>query len=176
MFLFIELLQRLEDFRTSRKRQRSKPKTEDLAPTKGHGPDAIGYAVREYGQDISSWSRVAVAWAHQDDQGYDIHMEAVPVDGRLVLRGPRKRITRVRRWLIAPLAKTLNKPDTVWGTGWIGLIRAFHFGWPRQGRRGACEPKPARRGFRPCGVAPISDHVYLSTLFSPASRNVFDKE
>lgn len=49
-------------------------------------PYMLGYVVRPYGDGKASWSRVAVAWAHKDDQGFDVRMDAVPVDGRLVLR------------------------------------------------------------------------------------------
>ena len=34
----------------------------------------------------SHWSKIAVAWAHKDGNGYNIQMDALPVDGKLVLR------------------------------------------------------------------------------------------
>ncbi|MCT4555429.1 MAG: hypothetical protein N4A53_12135 [Pelagimonas sp.] len=34
----------------------------------------------------SYWSKIAVAWAHKDGQGFNVQMDAVPVDGKLVLR------------------------------------------------------------------------------------------
>lgn len=50
-------------------------------------PDLLGYTVRPIGDGRkSSWSKVAAAWAHKDGQGFELRMDALPVDGRLVLR------------------------------------------------------------------------------------------
>ncbi|WP_174843507.1 hypothetical protein [Thalassococcus sp. S3] len=50
-------------------------------------PYMLGYAVRPIGDGTKShWSKVAAAWAHKDGQGYEVRMDAMPVDGRLVLR------------------------------------------------------------------------------------------
>lgn len=50
-------------------------------------PFMLGYVVRPFKIGKSaSWSRIGVAWAHKDDQGYDVCLDAFPVDGRLVLR------------------------------------------------------------------------------------------
>lgn len=67
---------------------REETKSEDhLSPTPGRRPDMLGYTVRAIGDGKkSAWSKVAVAWAHKDGKGYNVQMEAVPVDGRLVLR------------------------------------------------------------------------------------------
>jgi len=52
-------------------------------------PQLFGYAVRPIGDGKkSSWSKIGVAWAHKDGKGFDIRMDAFPVDGRLVLREP----------------------------------------------------------------------------------------
>ncbi|WP_299867624.1 hypothetical protein [uncultured Roseobacter sp.] len=62
---------------------------EHIEPTRARRPDMIGYSVRQIGDGKkSSWSRVAAAWAHKDGQGFEVRMDAVPVDGRLVLREP----------------------------------------------------------------------------------------
>lgn len=37
------------------------------------------------------WSRIGAAWQHKDGQGFDIRMDALPVDGRIVLRVPKDR-------------------------------------------------------------------------------------
>ena len=34
----------------------------------------------------SLWSKIGAAWAHKDGQGYEVRVDAVPVDGRIVLR------------------------------------------------------------------------------------------
>ena len=50
-------------------------------------PFMLGYVVRPFKNGKSaSWSRVGVARAHNDDQGYDLKLDAMPVDGRVVLR------------------------------------------------------------------------------------------
>lgn len=50
-------------------------------------PVMHGYAVRPIGEGRkSSWSKIAAAWAHKDGRGFEVRMDAMPVDGRLVLR------------------------------------------------------------------------------------------
>ena len=34
----------------------------------------------------SIWSKIGAAWSHKDGQGYEVRMDALPVDGRIVLR------------------------------------------------------------------------------------------
>ena len=47
----------------------------------------LGYTVSpEKDGGKAYWSKVAVAWAHKDGQGYNVQMDALPVDGKLVLR------------------------------------------------------------------------------------------
>ncbi len=59
--------------------------TQPSAP--GQKPFLLGYTVRPIGDgQKSAWSKIAVAWAHKDGEGYDVRMDAMPVDGRLVLR------------------------------------------------------------------------------------------
>lgn len=50
-------------------------------------PFLLGYTVRESGNaDKAYWSKVGIAWAHKDGNGYNVQMDALPVDGKLVLR------------------------------------------------------------------------------------------
>lgn len=50
-------------------------------------PSLLCYTVRVYGDGKNaSWSRIGAAWAHKDGKGYEVRMDSVPVDGRLVLR------------------------------------------------------------------------------------------
>ena len=58
-------------------------------PSKSRKPSHIAYAVREYqgeGGDKSAWREIGAVWTHKDGRGFDVHLEAVPVNGRLVLR------------------------------------------------------------------------------------------
>ena len=52
-------------------------------------PTHIAYAVRNFekgGKADSSWSQIGSAWLHKDGGGYDLVLDAVPVNGRVVLR------------------------------------------------------------------------------------------
>lgn len=50
-------------------------------------PFMLAYTVKPIDEGRNSvWSKVGAAWAHKDGQGYEIRMDAVPVDGRIVLR------------------------------------------------------------------------------------------
>lgn len=49
------------------------------------------FTVREYQKDgatNSDWIRIGVAFPHQDGKGYRIVLQALPVDGVVVLRAP----------------------------------------------------------------------------------------
>lgn len=46
------------------------------------------YVVREFtsqGEKRSSWTRVGVAFAHKKGPGFQVHLEALPVDGKLTI-------------------------------------------------------------------------------------------
>jgi hypothetical protein len=52
-------------------------------------PTQTAYSVREYkknGQTESYWTRIGVAWAHRSGDGFDIMLEALPVNGRVTIR------------------------------------------------------------------------------------------
>jgi len=60
-------------------------------------PDFIAYNVREYDKrdeetgrvyKESSWTRIGVAFAHKKGGGFDVVLEAFPLDGRITLRVP----------------------------------------------------------------------------------------
>ena len=56
-----------------------------------NGPDYIAYSVRDRGQDKdAAWNRVGAAWGHKDGKGYDVQLDATPVDGRVTLREQRR--------------------------------------------------------------------------------------
>lgn len=58
-----------------------------LNPTRSRRPDMLGYCVKQFGGgQRSSWSKIAAAWAHKDGNGFEVRMDALPVDGKLVLR------------------------------------------------------------------------------------------
>lgn len=50
-------------------------------------PFMLAYTVKAIDDGRNSvWSKIGAAWSHKDGQGYEIRMDALPVDGRVVLR------------------------------------------------------------------------------------------
>jgi hypothetical protein len=52
-------------------------------------PSFTAYSVRDYqknGQKESDWNRIGVAWQHKDGDGFDIILDANPVNGRVAVR------------------------------------------------------------------------------------------
>lgn len=59
-------------------------------------PSHIAYQVREGQEGQSYFNRVGCAFAHKDGQGFNIMLEAMPVDGRITLRTPKERLADKR--------------------------------------------------------------------------------
>jgi hypothetical protein len=61
-----------------------------MSDTSGKKPTLIAYTVRGYKDgeknEKSQWLRIGAAWTHKDREGFDVTLEAFPVDGRIVLR------------------------------------------------------------------------------------------
>jgi hypothetical protein len=54
-------------------------------------PDFKAYTVKDIGKDGEKkgrWLEIGAAWEHKNGEGYDIVLEALPVNGRIVLRKP----------------------------------------------------------------------------------------
>lgn len=61
-------------------------KTTETAPaTGGNRPSHIAYQVRD-GKDDAIWTRIGAAWRHKDGKGFNLQLDAVPLDGRITLR------------------------------------------------------------------------------------------
>lgn len=54
--------------------------------TAGKAPSHVAYHVRDREGKKSFWTRIGSAWAHQDGKGFNLQLEVVPLDGRVVLR------------------------------------------------------------------------------------------
>ena len=56
----------------------------------GNKPTLIAYSVKDArGEEAKAiWTRIGAAWAHESGPGYSIRLDALPVDGRLVLVAP----------------------------------------------------------------------------------------
>ena len=52
-------------------------------------PTYIAYQVRDRGEgEKGFFTRIGAAWAHGDGNGFSIQLDAIPLDGRVVLRIP----------------------------------------------------------------------------------------
>ncbi|MBX3316406.1 MAG: hypothetical protein KF902_06025 [Phycisphaeraceae bacterium] len=49
-------------------------------------PSHIAYQVRDREGKKGIWTRIGSAWPHADGNGFNIQIEAVPLDGRISLR------------------------------------------------------------------------------------------
>jgi hypothetical protein len=52
-------------------------------------PEYIAYAVRSFekdGEKKGRWPEIGAAWKNKDGEGFNLTLDAVPVDGRIVLR------------------------------------------------------------------------------------------
>jgi hypothetical protein len=58
-----------------------------MSKSDNKSPALIAYHIRK-GSEKSFWDRVGVAFVHKDELGYDLVLDAVPVDGRVTLRMP----------------------------------------------------------------------------------------
>lgn len=59
----------------------------DKNATASKAPSHIAYQVRDGKEGKGFWTRIGAAWQHQSDgNGFNIQLEAVPLDGRIVLR------------------------------------------------------------------------------------------
>jgi hypothetical protein len=59
-------------------------------------PTYIAYHVKdtpagEQGEKRSVWTRVGAAWPNKDGRGFNVVLDVVPLDGRLILREPLER-------------------------------------------------------------------------------------
>jgi len=55
-------------------------------------PSHYAYSVKQgKDEDNSFWTKIGVAFAYKDGEGFDLVLEAVPLDGRVRLRVPKER-------------------------------------------------------------------------------------
>jgi hypothetical protein len=52
-------------------------------------PSLLAYTVKNRGKGKAIWTRIGAAWPHNSGTGFSIELEALPVDGRLVLIPPK---------------------------------------------------------------------------------------
>lgn len=49
-------------------------------------PSHVAYHVRDRDGAENFWTRVGCAWAHRDGKGFNLQLDCLPLDGRIVLR------------------------------------------------------------------------------------------
>ncbi len=54
--------------------------------TKAKAPSHLAYQIRERESQKGFWTRIGSAWQHQDQKGFTIQLECLPLDGRITLR------------------------------------------------------------------------------------------
>ncbi len=54
--------------------------------TNSKKPSHVAYQVRDREGKKGYWTRIGSASAHNDGKGFNIQLEVVPLDGRIVLR------------------------------------------------------------------------------------------
>jgi hypothetical protein len=59
-------------------------------------PSLLAYTVKDRGKKQKAiWTRIGAAWPHNTGNGFSIELEALPVDGRLVLIEPKAEAAEV---------------------------------------------------------------------------------
>jgi len=61
-----------------------------------NAPTYIAYHVKdtnagEHGEKRGVWTRVGAAWPNKDGKGFNVVLDVIPLDGRLMLREPLER-------------------------------------------------------------------------------------
>ncbi len=49
-------------------------------------PSHVAYQVKEREGKKPIWTRIGSAWSHADGKGFNIQLDAMPLDGRITLR------------------------------------------------------------------------------------------
>ena len=59
------------------------------------GPALVAFHVREAkdgqgnGKGKGFWTRIGAAWPHEDGEGFNVQIDVMPFDGKIVLRTPK---------------------------------------------------------------------------------------
>jgi hypothetical protein len=59
--------------------------TETTESTASKAPSHIVYQVRERKGSKGFFTRIGAAWPHRDGRGFNLQLDAVPLDGKIVL-------------------------------------------------------------------------------------------
>ncbi|MGO7367088.1 hypothetical protein [Rhizobium leguminosarum] len=59
-----------------------------MKQTQKSKPDFAVYVVEGEG-DKAHWTKIGAAWSHNDGEGFNIQLTALPLNGRLTVRKPK---------------------------------------------------------------------------------------
>lgn len=65
-------------------------KKQETSPAPKNFPSHGVFVVENEGAS-AYWTRIGVAWAHADGEGLNVHLTAIPVGGRIVIRTRREK-------------------------------------------------------------------------------------
>jgi hypothetical protein len=68
------------------KRRLQMTKSNETKSTASNSPAHIAYHVRNGKSEKGFWTRIGSAWQHSDGHGFNIQLDATPIDGRITLR------------------------------------------------------------------------------------------
>lgn len=60
----------------------------NTASSRSKAPSHTAYQVRDRDGKKGIWTRIGTAWPHSDGKGFNIQVDAVPLNGRITLRVP----------------------------------------------------------------------------------------
>ena len=55
-------------------------------PAASKSPSHIAYQIRDTEDGKGFWTRIGAAWPHSDGKGFNISLDSIPLDGRVVIR------------------------------------------------------------------------------------------
>lgn len=70
--------------------------TSNESAKQNRGPSHIAYHVREGEENKAYFNRIGSVWPHKDGQGFNIHLDSVPVDGRITIRTVQERVQELK--------------------------------------------------------------------------------
>ena len=62
--------------------------TKVRAEGEGRKPSLIAYSVKLNDDEQPIWTRIGAAWPHRKGPGFSIQLDALPLEGRIVLVAP----------------------------------------------------------------------------------------
>ena len=60
--------------------------TDNTNTATSKAPSHAAYHVRDSKSGKGYWTRIGSAWAHADNQGFNVQLEVAPLDGRITFR------------------------------------------------------------------------------------------